>query len=260
MAVQNTSNYHPEPYWSEVAERIDNRDGRNVIAGDDEPYYRYKRNRFLDMLRTLDFNDKKALELGGGPGGNLEFIMANYTPKSLTDADISAKMLEIASANVKNPSVQFVKIDGQHLPFDNQAFDLTFTATVLQHNTDDVMLRQIISELCRVTGDKVVIFERIEAVIKGDSLCVGRPTSYYAELFGQHGFKLLATEYINIRVSYWVCGAIRKLLNSSARQEGESLNAPSVFLQNITLPITKILDKIFKSKKDIGKLVFKRAQ
>jgi ubiquinone/menaquinone biosynthesis C-methylase UbiE len=259
MAVQNSSNYHPEPYWSEVAERIDNRDGRNVIAGDDEPYYRYKRVRFLEMLRTLDFNDRKVLELGAGPGGNLEFIMANYKPKSLTDADISAKMLEIAASNIKNPSVQFVKIDGQHLPFDDLTFDFTFTATVLQHNTDDKMLRQIIGELCRVSSDKIAIFEKIEQSIKGDSLCIGRPTSYYAELFGQHGFKLVEVEYINIFVSYWICGIIRKLLNSSTRQEGEPLNAPSVFLQNMTLPLTKILDKIFKSKTNIGKLVFKRA-
>ncbi len=259
MTNQNSSNYHPEPYWSEVAERIDNREGRNVIAGDDEPYYRYKRDRFLELLKTVDFNGKKALELGAGPGGNLGFILDNYTPKSLTDADISAKMLEIAAANIKNPSVQFVKIDGQHLPFESQIFDLTFTATVLQHNTDDAMLRQIIAELCRVTSGNVVIFERIESDIKGDSLCVGRPTSYYAELFSQHGFKLIEVDYINIRVSYWVCGAIRKLLNPSSRQEGEPLNTPSVFLQNLTLPLTKILDKIVKSKKDIGKLVFKRA-
>ena len=260
MSIQNSSNYHPEPYWSEVAERIDNRDGRNVIAGDDEPYYRYKRKRFLEMLKTVDFNDKNALELGAGPGGNLEFILANYTPKSLTDADISAKMLEIAASNFKNPSVQFVKIDGQHLPFEGQTFDLTFTATVLQHNTDDVMLRQIISELCRVSSDKIVIFEKIEPTISGDALCIGRPTTYYAELFGQHGFKLVEVVYINIFISYWICGAIRKLLNSSKRQEGEPLNAPSVFLQNITLLLTKILDKIFKSKRNIGKLVFKRVK
>ena len=43
--------YHPEPYWSEVADRIAERGDKNVIAGDDEPYYRYKRAEFLEMLR-----------------------------------------------------------------------------------------------------------------------------------------------------------------------------------------------------------------
>ena len=45
------SEYHPEPYWSDVAKRIKARKGKNVIAGDDEPYYRYKRERFLDLLK-----------------------------------------------------------------------------------------------------------------------------------------------------------------------------------------------------------------
>jgi len=29
-------NYHPEPYWSDVAQRILEREDKNVIAGDDE--------------------------------------------------------------------------------------------------------------------------------------------------------------------------------------------------------------------------------
>jgi len=57
-------------------------------------------------------------------------------------------------------------------------------------------------------------------------------------------------------VSYFVCGAIRKLLNPKSRQEGEPLNSVSVFLQKITLPLTMGLDKIFKSRKDIAKLEF----
>jgi hypothetical protein len=42
--------------------------------------------------------------------------------------------------------------------------------------------------------------------------------------------------------------------------EGEPLNKISEILQNMTLPITKLLDKIFKSKKDIGRLEFKRTK
>lgn len=66
--------YHPEPYWSAVATRIKARSGKNVVAGDDEPYYRYKRDKFLKMLSSVDFKDKSVLEVGCGPGGNLEFI------------------------------------------------------------------------------------------------------------------------------------------------------------------------------------------
>ena len=250
--------YNPEPYWSEVAERINAREGHNIIAGDDEPYYRYKRERFLRLLKNIDFNDKNILELGAGPGGNIEFILTHFSPKSITDADISAKMLEIASQNIKNSNVKFVKTDGQHLAFDNLNFDLSFAATVLQHNTDEKMLFQIIAELCRVTNDKIVIFEKIESYIKGDELCLGRPVQYYAKAFEKYGFQLIETEFINVKVSYYVSGAIRKLLNSPSRKEGEPLSRISIFMQNITLVGTKILDKVFTSRRNIGKLVFQK--
>lgn len=68
----NNSTYHPEKYWSEVAKVIKKREnGKNVIAGDDEPYYRYKRQKFLSLLHSIDFSNKTLLEIGCGPGGNL---------------------------------------------------------------------------------------------------------------------------------------------------------------------------------------------
>ena len=80
--INKNNNYHPELYWSDVAERIDSRDERNIIAGDDEPYYRYKRQRFLKLFNSVDFNDKNVLELGGGPGGNIDFILNNFVQYS----------------------------------------------------------------------------------------------------------------------------------------------------------------------------------
>ena len=38
--------YDPEVYWSRVAGEIEKR-GENYVAGDDNPYFRYKRQRFL---------------------------------------------------------------------------------------------------------------------------------------------------------------------------------------------------------------------
>jgi len=58
--------------WSEVGQRIEERDnGENVVAGDDEPYYRYKRKEFLKLLNEVEFGGKSILEIGHGPGGNL---------------------------------------------------------------------------------------------------------------------------------------------------------------------------------------------
>ena len=120
------------------------------------------------------------------------------------------------------------------------------------------MLRELIAEICRVSGDRVYIFERIENSIKGDALCLGRPVDYYASIFKALGFELQETQFINIRVSYYICGAIRKLLNPKDRKEGEPLNGISIFLQNAFLMVTPLLDRIFTSGKDVGKLVFKK--
>ena len=250
------SSYHPEPYWSDVAKRIKSRKGKNVIAGDDEPYYRYKRQRFLDMLNEVDFSGKTVLEIGPGPGGNLKEIW-KHKPARLVGADISSDMIQIARDNV-HPDVELVKIDGTTLPFEDKSFDIVLTATVLQHNTDDDMLRQILSEICRVSADKVYLFERIEEVILGDELCIGRPVYYYEDLCHKNGFELSSTKFINVRTSYYLAGATRKLLNPKKRVEGEPLNALSQTVQNLGLPLTKQLDKVFTSEKDVGRLEFVR--
>ncbi len=250
------TNYHPEPYWSEVANRIQARKGGNIIAGDDEPFYRYKRNKFLLMLNTVYFKDKSVLEIGCGPGGNLQEIWKK-SPLRLAGVDISAEMIEL-SKNILPQEIELIKIDGTSLSFKNREFDYVFTATVLQHNTNEEMLKKIMAELCRVACDKVFLFERIEKKIKGDELCYGRPISYYEQICNSHGFELVNTEFINIRVSYYICGIIRKVFSPKTRQEGEPLSRIAILLQNIALPITKQLDKLFKFKKDVAKLEFKR--
>lgn len=256
--MQNkSSSYHPENYWSEVAQRIDSRGASNVIAGDDEPYYRYKRERFLELLNGLSFKEKSVLELGCGPGGNLNEIY-KHQPARLVGVDISANMIELARKNVISDTIELIKIDGERLPFQDQEFDLAFSATVLQHNTDEIMMQKILFELCRVTAKELVLFEQISKEISGTELMKGRPVAHYEKLCKEKGFELQSVEFININTSYYVCGAIRKGLNPSNRKEGEPLNNFSIFLENTLLPITKQLDKVFKAEKDLARLVFQR--
>ena len=73
-----------------------------------------------------------------------------------------------------------------------------------------------------------------------------------------NGYTLEGVEYINVRVSYYVCGAIRKLFNAKSRKEGDPLSGFSVILEKLFLPFTSLLDKIFTSKKDVAKLEFTR--
>ncbi len=250
------SNYHPEPYWSEVARKIKCRENKNVIAGDDEPYYRYKRKKFLNLLDELDFSGKSVLELGSGPGGNLNEVW-KQKPGRLAGADISAEMIEIAGKNIPG-EIELFKIDGKKLPFADREFDIVFSATVLQHNTDKQMLKSIMEEMCRVSKHKVYLFERIEKKITGDELCIGRPVSYYEAICNMNEFEFKSIKFINTRVSYYIAGTGRKVLNPGTRKEGEPLSKLTVLLQKLALPISKQLDKIFVSQKDLARIEFTR--
>ncbi len=254
MAVKK--NYHPETYWSEVAGRIASREGRNVIAGDDEPYYRYKRERFLELLHSVDFGVKKVLEIGPGPGGNLSEVL-RQNPAELHGADISQEMIDLASRHLDDDRVTLTKIDGRRLPYPDNYFDIVFTATVLQHNTDEAMLKQILAEICRVSGDRVILFEMVAPEISGDELCMSRPSRYYADLVRPYGYELREIQHINIYSSYLLAGFTRKVLNPGSRREGEPLTPLSLAVQRLGLPLTKRLDKVFKVKKDVAKLVFR---
>lgn len=248
-------NYQPEPYWSEVAGRIASRADQNIIAGDDEPFYDYKRARLLEMLDTVDFTGRSVLEIGPGPGGNLAFI-STKNPARLVGADISQDMLGLAGKNLAGKEVELFKTNGTVLPFEDNTFDIVITVTVLQHNTDEQMLLALIKEISRVSKDQVIIFEQTHTSMKGDELCYWRPVSHYENAFQQNNFALKETLYSNIYTSYLVCGAIRKLLNPKTREEGEPLNKLSIFLENATLPVTKQLDKIITPATDLTKLVF----
>ncbi len=108
--------YHPEPYWNEVAKRISRREEEKIIAGDDEPYYRYKREKFLKLFDKIDFQDKIVLEVGSGPGGNL-FEILKKQPKELHGVDISHGMVDLSRKILNRKRVVINKTDGQNLPF-----------------------------------------------------------------------------------------------------------------------------------------------
>ncbi len=252
-----SENYRPEAYWDVVARNIKERIHGEIIAGDDEPYYRYKREKFLRLFDKLEFKNRKVLEVGSGPGGNLIHLQGAET-KELVGVDLSSQMIELSRQLIKDKSISVIKIDGTELPFPDRYFDLSFTSTVLQHNTDEEMLRKLIKSICRVTNTEIVLFERIEHKITGHDSNVGRPVEYYSGLFATNSFKLVDTQFLNIQASYIVCGTVRKVFNKRSRREGEAVSGVSKFLEKVALPVTKQVDKLIKQKRDLGMLRFVR--
>ena len=125
------------------------RAGGNVLAGDDNSYYAYKRSKFLRrFLDTIDFQSKAIMEVGFGPGGNLRHIATRHRPHLILGADISQTMYDIAQRNLRSfGNVKLAKIDGTHLPFDSRSVDLSFTVTVLQHVTNASMLMSLVKDI-----------------------------------------------------------------------------------------------------------------
>jgi ubiquinone/menaquinone biosynthesis C-methylase UbiE len=248
--------YNPRDYWSEVANRINRREQYNVVAGDDEPFYRHKRIQFLKLLDTVDTKNRSILEVGCGPGGNLIHLLnKEQNFKSLVGSDISIDMVNLAKINTDN-KIDIIHFNGTEIPLQSNEVELSFTATVLQHNTDQTMLVKLIADVCRITKQEIVIFERVEKKRKGDDLCIGRTLEEYKKLFSENGFRYLDHKFIDIQLSYLICGAIRKILNSKNRKEGEKLNSFSIFLQKITLPFTSRIDKIINAERDLCMIRF----
>ncbi len=251
--------YHPRTYWTQVAERIQARGARNIVAGDDTPFFRYQRARFLQELAQIDFQGKSVLEVGCGPGGNLEVIHAT-NPTRLVGCDISWKMIGLAAQNLQPilADVELVLTDGVTLPFKQKSMDIVYTVTVLQHNTDEDMLVGLMREICKVARDKVLLFEETSVKIKSGRSWVLRPVGYYQAIMEEREFKLTEVKYLNVFFSHLASVGISRLMGLRDRQEGEPLPALAVAGQRACLPLTRPLDRLFTKRIGLTKMSFER--
>jgi SAM-dependent methyltransferase len=255
--------YHPEPYWSRVATDIRKRGPRNYLAGDDDPFYRYKRQKFLArFLSTIDFDSKVVLEVGSGPGGNLLQI-AQAGARRIIGIDISRQMLDLAAETLKpyEAIVELRKTDGEHLPLADRAVNVAFTVTVLQHNTNTSMFQTLVGEICRVTKDMVVLIEDTGEGFAGtdpDSSYVARPVELYEAECRKHWFRLTDRQYLGLRISRMAYTQVRRLLVSPNHLEGKPFGFLPVAALRVLLTFTRPLDDRVPDQCDLTRMVFIR--
>jgi SAM-dependent methyltransferase len=248
--------YDVRDYWTEVAERIQNRRSQSFIAGDDTPFTVYQRNKFLEVFKQVEFKDKSVLEVGCGPGGNLE-IVSRMNPKRLVGCDISQKMLDLAAENLKNSvlEAEFFLTDGVKLPFADKSIDIAFTVTVLHHNTDEKMLNALVKEICRITKREIYLFENTGRRTLRRKSFIRRSVGQYEAILGKCGFNLVETKYIDVFASYWMSFLISKAINPSLK-EGERISSLNRILQGLFLPVTQIFDRFVHCKIGLTKMSF----
>lgn len=259
----NLTSNKVEQYWSKVAENLSQRTiEEELIAGDNDLFYTYKRKVFLSKLaEVVDWQSKVVLEFGCGPGGNLKFL-SHLGVRSLIGVDISSAMLELARKNLwggEEVKSDLIHNNGEKIPVEDNSSDVVFTSTVLQHNVEDEIVNKIIGEMCRVSSDVVILCEHTERKRKKlHDHFVGRTLEYYQDQVCRHGYAFESVEYLDIQVSYYLLGAIRKLFNPGSRKEGEPLNPLSLNLQKAVFGITRFLDRWLPAKRDHTLMVFSK--
>ncbi len=248
--------YDMGSYWSSVAQQIQQRGPGHVIAGDDSPLYRSLRERFLKEFEALHFRDKVVLEVGCGPGGNLR-IAAQHGPKLLIGCDVSGKMLELALENLRGIAkrIRLIQTNGSELPLEDQSVDDTFTVTVLNHVTDDVVLDQLVSEVCRVTRREIFLFEETSPIPRKQLSFVARTVPSYRAVFEKHGFVLTERKQIGKPIGSAACGLVRRLTNPRHR-EGEPIKRLTCGIEAAILPITDPVDRFLQIRSGHTKMVF----
>jgi SAM-dependent methyltransferase len=134
---------------------------RSIAFAGAEPerYTRGKARQLVDLAarRLGDPSNLEVLDVGCGPGETDAFLEGIFS--ALHGVDISAGMIE--QAGRRNPWASYSSYgEGEALPREDEAFDLTFAISVLHHVRID-QRPGLVAEMARVTrpGGLVTIFE-----------------------------------------------------------------------------------------------------
>jgi ubiquinone/menaquinone biosynthesis C-methylase UbiE len=133
----------------------------SAIAFSGQKVESFTRAKAADLLRTIasHFGSSRQLSLlDVGCGiGNYHPLLAPVVD-SVSGVDVSGAC--ISKARERNPAVSYEVYDGNHLPYPNQQFDVTFCVCVLHHVPPE-RWSQFVSEMHRVTrtGGLIVVYE-----------------------------------------------------------------------------------------------------
>lgn len=116
-------------------------------------------NNVQEFLLNHIKNSQTILEYGCGFGRILKLLNEKYNNSiKMYGVDISQKLLEDAKINIGNDNVSLKQVDGEHIPFPDKFFDLSYTSGVLTH-VPEKDYRKICKELIRVTKHIIIHIE-----------------------------------------------------------------------------------------------------
>ncbi|MBL7005098.1 MAG: class I SAM-dependent methyltransferase [Gammaproteobacteria bacterium] len=108
--------------------------------------------------------NKTVLDLGCNTGYGTEIL--SRSAKKITGVDVSEQAILKAKERYNHPTLEFQQIDGKHLPFEDNQFDLIVSFQVIEHIVDHYLY---INELKRVLSPGgIVIFTTPNAYLRLD--------------------------------------------------------------------------------------------
>jgi SAM-dependent methyltransferase len=246
--------YSARQYWDGVGLRIGERNENRLLAGEESPFYAVKREMFLDrlLLPAIEPGDRTMLEVGCGPGGNLEWLAKRDV--QVVGLDLSPAMLKAARQTGMDRLTQG---DATALPIASRAVDCVITVTVLQHNDDDAAAR-IVAELARVARSRVHLFEDTGALAIHDrpSHWLRKP-EWYAAAFGRSGYRLEARQRLPLTCSELFVNGLRAV--ASRRQpEGAVIPENQIRLEARLLGFTTLVDQVVPPAMGLTRMSFRR--
>lgn len=76
------------------------------------------------VVDTVDIEDKAVLDVGSGRGGGAYYIDRYLEPQKIVGFDFSKRAVAICNRYYRNKRLHFVFGDAEHLPFDDETFDI----------------------------------------------------------------------------------------------------------------------------------------
>lgn len=114
------------------------------------------RSNFWNKM-AYRFKPSSVLEVGCNIGHNLRYLKAALPKAELFGCDVNEEALAILRAQL--PGISTDIADVRDLPYEDKSFDMVVCVGVLIHVTNSADLERAVSELFRVSSNKVLVAE-----------------------------------------------------------------------------------------------------
>lgn len=245
-------------YWEQRAKNIRKYKGEEFYTITEIPFYVYRRNRILEILNGISVEGKRILDFGCGDGYYSRYLKKRGA--EVIGVDISSGMVNLAKENAKKDDLEipFYKMEGEHLEFEDNSFDIVLTVAVLQHIINESILNHLVSEVSRVLvgGGEVIIFERVATPMRKGSTWIKRDADEYIDIFKVANL-ILDSHFIISSPFYDLMSLPYKLVRGILSIPNN--NKIERIYSEVLVRITKYLDKLWKSKRNaLGFYVFRK--